>query len=183
MNKRILSIIASPRKEGNTSLMSDILLEKLEGLNWEFEKLFLIDYEIGSCTDCRACKKNDLICTVDDGMQEIYEHIECSDVIVFGTPIYWFGPTAQMKALMDRFRPYFYNGKLKGKKACLLLPAGSGKKDCDLTIEMFKRMCAALEMPFLGAVTAEAYDEGDVKNNQSVMKAIGELSEAIVNKN
>jgi multimeric flavodoxin WrbA len=176
---KVLSIIGSPRKNGNTSIMSDMLFERLNQKNFDLEKVFLTDLEVNPCTDCRACKKGELVCTVNDDMPDLYQKIEQSEVFVIGTPIYWYGPTAQMKAMLDRFRPYFYNGKLKGKKLALLLPAGSGHGDCELTISMLKRMSEALEIKYLGAVTAEAYDEGDVLKNDSVSQAINELSKAI----
>ncbi|PLX22745.1 MAG: hypothetical protein C0599_05680 [Salinivirgaceae bacterium] len=176
---KVLSIIGSPRKKGNTSLMSDMLFERLGHTKYDLEKIFLADLEVNPCTDCRACKEGELVCTVKDDMPDLYQKIEQSEILVIGTPIYWYGPTAQMKAMLDRFRPYFYNEKLKGKKVALLLPAGSGHGDCELTISMLKRMSSALEMQYLGAVTAEAYDEGDVLNNASVSQAIKELSVAI----
>ena len=40
-----------------------------------------------------------------------------ADIIIFGTPNYWYGPTAKMKLLIDRMRPYIANEKLNGKKA------------------------------------------------------------------
>ncbi|MGD9365976.1 MAG: NAD(P)H-dependent oxidoreductase [Desulfobacteraceae bacterium] len=42
-----------------------------------------------------------------------------ADLIIFGTPNYWYGPTAKMKLLIDRMRPYVTNEKLKGKKQLL----------------------------------------------------------------
>ena len=78
-------------------------------------------------------------CIIQDEMKEIYERIAAADILIIACPIYWFGPSAKTKLLLDRLRPYYYNRNLKAKKAALILAAGSGQSDCDLTIEMFKR--------------------------------------------
>ncbi|HPJ46632.1 MAG TPA: flavodoxin family protein [Tenuifilaceae bacterium] len=171
-------LIGSPRKNGNTSTMSKMLARNLG--NGKLSTFFLYDYQISPCTDCRKCKKGDLVCTVSDDLDEIYKRIESADVIVFGTPIYWYGPTAKMKLLIDRLRPYFQNKKLNGKKAALLLPAGDGEKDCDLTIEMFKRIFRTLGVEYLGVVTSCAYDIGDAINDANLEEYLKSLSTKII---
>lgn len=158
-------IIGSPRKKGNTSLMADMLIEHAANADYSFEKSFLYDIDMKPCIDCRACKKGDQKCLVKDGMKNLYDKLESSDTIIVGTPIYWFSPTAQTKLFIDRLRPYYGNQGLKGKKLGLLLPAGVGSKDCDLTIIMFQRICEALGIEYIGEVIVEAYDEGDVHNH------------------
>lgn len=170
--------IGSPRIKGNTAYLA----QKLEGdvsEKFQVNVSFLGKLNIKACTDCRNCKKGDLVCTVKDDMQALYEKMDQSDVLIFGTPIYWFGPSAQIKPLIDRLRPYYGNKKLKGKKAALILPAGSGANDCDLTIEMFKRTFVALEMEYLGAVTSKAYDMGDAKKDQNALNEIQHLAATI----
>lgn len=69
---------------------------------------------------------------------------------------------------------------MKGKKTALLLPAGSGAGDCDLTIEMIKRICKSLEMGYLGEVISESYNVGDVSNDANAVPAIMSLSAIII---
>lgn len=177
--QNILFIVGSPRKKGNTNAMVDLLNHELKSPGVKTERVFIKDYNIGGCIDCRACKKGEMECTIKDDMQELYSKINIADVLVIGTPIYWFGPTAQMKTMLDRFRPYFGNKKLNGKDAYLLLPAGSGHGDCDLTTEMFKRSFEALGVHLKGVVTAEAYDEGDVLNDQLVVSELKNVASQI----
>lgn len=166
--------IGSPRKKGNTSYLVQKFINSLSG-KLQAEINFLYDLNIQPCTDCRNCKKGNLVCTVQDEMQGLYEKIDQSDVLIFATPIYWFGPSAQMKLLIDRLRPYYGNKRLKGKKAALILPAGTGEADCDLTIEMFKRTFNALEIEYLGAVTSKAYDIGDAEKDHKALNEIQQL--------
>jgi len=55
----------------------------------------------------------------------------------------------------------------------------AGAPDCDLTIEMFRRACEALGMTFLVAVTAEAYDMGEVDTDPEVAQALDALAATI----
>lgn len=170
--QRIEIFNGSPRKNGNTSSLIHIFSNGLDSLKSTYNTLFLYDYDIKPCTDCRACKTGDLVCTVKDDMQEIYNNIDNADILVFCTPIYWFGPTAKMKLLIDRLRPYFGNKRLTGKKAALILPAGVGKKDCDLTIEMFSRAFKSLGIELIGYVTSKAYDIGESEKDEEARKSV-----------
>jgi len=174
--KEILILNGSPRKNGNTAVLSEHLIHNI---SINIGQLFLYDYEIKPCTDCRACKKEDLLCVIRDGMKDIYTKIDNADILIIGTPIYWFGPSGKTKLLLDRFRPYYANKKLKGKKAALLLPAGSGASDCDLTIEMFKRSFEALGIELIGWVTSESYDLGEAINDKQALTDIKKLSQLI----
>lgn len=177
--QHILILIGSPRREGNSVDMANMLIMRLRGKDFQTEMLYLYDYDIRPCTDCRACKKDALVCTVKDGMKDLYAMMEKADILVFGNPIYWFGPTAKTKLLVDRLRPYYGNKKLSGKKAALLLPAGSGASDCDLTTEMFRRTFEALGIDFIGTAPAVAYDAGDAVKDPETSAAVQALAAAI----
>ena len=155
--------------------MSKLLSDALKSKNQVVRISNLYDYKIEPCTDCRYCKKNELECSIKDGATILLKKIENADVLIFGTPIYWAGPTAMMKLLVDRFRPYYVKKMLKGKKAILVLPAASGPSDCDLTIEMFKRTFNSLGIEYIDAFQAEAYDINDVKENTVLHNKIQEV--------
>lgn len=99
---QILALNGSPRKQGNTDILIDEILRGASSNGHQAEKLRLYDYEIQPCLDCRRCKQSETgyNCALKDGMHEIYPKLEAADVIVFGTPIYWYGPTAKMKLLV-----------------------------------------------------------------------------------
>jgi len=175
MNKLLL-LNGSPRKLGNTSTMIDMLVDNLVEERISTDKVFIAGLDISPCIDCRGCKKGEMTCVLTDDMQTLYDKIDEADYLLFGTPIYWFGPTAQMKIVIDRLRPYYGNKKLTGKKAALLLPAGSGAGDCDLTIEMFKRIFSALGVELIGSVTAQAFDVGDVNSDSMTLASISDLA-------
>ena len=120
---KILALIGSPRRRGNTDLLVDAALGEAEKHGHKGEKLYLYDYEMRPCVDCRACKQGEKVCVQKDDMSKIYKAIDAADAIILATPIYWYGPTAQMKLLIDRLRPYVANRRLEGKKAYLIAPS------------------------------------------------------------
>ncbi len=123
---KILALIGSPRKGGNTDILVDQILKGAKTKSHTSEKLYLYRYKIFPCADCRKCKKGEHVCPIKDGMQRIYPKIASADAIIFGTPNYFNGPTGQMKLFFDRMRPLAGNDAVKGKKGIVVSPAGAG---------------------------------------------------------
>lgn len=72
---KILALIGSPRKEGNTDILVDQILKGAKTKGHTSEKLYLYQYKISPCIDCRRCKKGEHVCPIKDGMQKIYPEI------------------------------------------------------------------------------------------------------------
>jgi multimeric flavodoxin WrbA len=162
---QILALLGSPRKGGNTELLVDELLAAAEANGHKSDKVRLAELSIGPCRDCRACKRReDHSCVVDDDMTGLYAELERADVIVFGTPIYWYGPSAQMKPMIDRLRAFSGTEKLRGTTGVLVLPSQEGPSCCGPTVDMFAMIFRFLEMRDGGAVLATAYDKGEVRD-------------------
>jgi multimeric flavodoxin WrbA len=172
---RILAFIGSPRKGGNTDILTDEFLKGAETGGHTYEKIYLYKYDISPCIDCRKCKKDGFSCVLKDDMQEIYPKMDQTDLIIFGTPNYWYGPTAKMKLLVDRMRPYVANERLKGKKAVVISPAAEGANANGPLMEMFEMSLKYLEVEFAGKVSAEAYERGEIKNDREALKNAYEL--------
>ncbi len=165
-------LVGSPRRRGNSFLLADRLRE---GCGAGSESLLFLDTAIGPCIDCKGCKSGELRCVVKDGMTLLYDALEEAEAVVIASPIYWFGPSAQTKLFLDRLRPYAFSGRLKGKRAALILPSRCGPKDCELTIEMFKCIFDVLGMNYLGAATPVGYDEGEALQDFRGMEALTAL--------
>ncbi len=175
----ILALIGSPRKGSNTDTLVEQTLKGSEVRGHTYEKIYLYNYEISPCIDCRKCKNGDCICVINDGMEEIYPKMDGADVVIFGTPNYWYGPTAKMKLLIDRMRPYVANGRLKGRKAVVITPAAEGPDACGPLIEMFRMTFDYLEMEFAGKILARAYERGEIKRNDQELKNAYDLGSSL----
>ena len=172
---KILALVGSPRKGGNTDLLVDQILRGSESKGTSIEKLYLYEYEIGPCLDCRKCKKGLCECSLRDEMSHFYPKLENADVIVFGTPVYWYGPSGKMKLLIDRLRPYIANGKLKGKKGAIVIPSEEGPGCCGPVTEMFRMSFECLGMALEGCILAKAYEKGEVGKNTEEMERAYQL--------
>ncbi|WP_212215936.1 flavodoxin family protein [Carboxylicivirga linearis] len=177
---QVAIFIGSPRKNGNTFAMANLLAEQLKDEEIDVDVFDLYDHDIEPCIDCRECNKEQLICMQSDGMKKLYAKMEESDVLVFGTPVYWFGASGRTKLMIDRFKPYFVNKKLYGKKAALLLPSAVQIDERDLTIEQFRRLFKALGIEYLDAISMEAYEKGDVLKNENFHNLIIDLKDRIL---
>ncbi|WP_432664970.1 flavodoxin family protein [Wukongibacter baidiensis] len=123
---KILSVLGSPNKNGNTGVL---LEEYLKGIkenhsDIEIKNIFLQDKKTSGCRGCDACKSGKIDgCIIQDDMNEMYGDIEASEVIVFATPIYFFSMTAQLKSFIDRM--YALDSQAwRGKKIVLLTTYG-----------------------------------------------------------
>lgn len=176
---KILAIIGSPRKKGNTDILVDETLKGSHIQGHTYDKIYLYDYEISPCIDCRRCKKENQSCILNDGMRKIYPKMEGADVILFGTPNYWYGPSAKMKLLIDRMRPFIANKRLKGKGAVIITPAAEGADACGPLIEMFRMSFDYLEIEFIDKILAKAYEKGEIDQNQKELKRAYDLGASL----
>lgn len=176
---KILGLIGSPRKGGNTDLLVEKILEGASAVGHSTEKLYLYDMNFSPCVDCRGCKKGNLQCVVNDGMQTLYPKLIDADVIIFGTPLYWYGPTGTMKNMMDRLRPFVLSKKLKGKKAILVVPSQEGSSACSSIVEMFELTFKYLGINFVDKLLVTAYEKGEVVNKPDVIQKAFKLGKLL----
>jgi multimeric flavodoxin WrbA len=101
MAKRILVLVGSPRKGGNTELLADAFLEGARESGNAVTKYCLRGKTIMPCVDCQYCYTHSG-CALMDGMDEVYKLLSETDLLVFASPVYFWGFPAQLKALIDR---------------------------------------------------------------------------------
>ena len=101
---KVIAFNGSPRKEGNTSILIDLVLDQLKKEGIETEYYQLGGKKIRGCTACFGCFKNqDKKCVVkDDVLNECIEKMVEADGIVLGSPTYFTDVSAELKALIDR---------------------------------------------------------------------------------
>lgn len=106
MNKDVLIITTSPRKNSNSDRLA-AAFEKgvVEACN-PVETVSLTGKTIGFCHGCLACQKTGR-CVIDDDAWDIAQKMGKADVIVFATPIYYYEMSGQMKTMLDRANPLY----------------------------------------------------------------------------
>jgi multimeric flavodoxin WrbA len=178
--KRILGIIGSPRKYGNTDVLVSRILEGARDHGASTERVSLADLKISECDGCYACWKGKHACSKADDMRDLYPRIAKADAIVFGTPVYWFGPTAIMKCFMDRF-VYFTcpanRRKIRNKVGVIAVPFGDRTYAAsDPVVDFFTRCLDYLEMRLIDKILVPGVTEpGEVRTREPVMAKCHDL--------
>lgn len=98
---KILGIVGSKRKKGNTSILVQEALKSITKYEIDTQLIFLSDYEIKSCSGCEGCKDT-FKCVIKDGMQDLYPLLLEADAIILGSPTYFYNITSDMKAFLER---------------------------------------------------------------------------------
>jgi multimeric flavodoxin WrbA len=126
---KILILCGSPHKNGTTNALAEALISGIDQSRHEVEKIQLAEKKISPCLGCEYCKRNDGACVQKDDMAALLPSVLAADVIVFVSPIYYFGFNAQLKAVIDRFYAVNARLKLQTQKKAILLTAGGGKEE------------------------------------------------------
>jgi len=101
MTIRVLGIHGSPRKAGNTDKILDKALEGSRAAGADTQAVYVRDLNMCGCIECGGCDQTGK-CVVEDDMQPIYPLLEEADIIFLASPNFFYGMTAQVKALIDR---------------------------------------------------------------------------------
>ena len=102
-------LFGSPRPRGNTAALVAPFLDECARLGAETEQIGLYGRELRPCLGCMACQEepDGPGCVQRDDFPEIFGKMAASDLVVFATPIYYYGMCGQMKTLLDRANPLF----------------------------------------------------------------------------
>lgn len=168
---KVLGIVGSPRRGGNTETLIDQVLKGAMEAGAAAERLVLSEMDIQPCRACNTCHSTGTS-VIDDDFASTLEKMRESSVWALGTPVYWWGPTAQMKAFIDRWygveRPLF-----RGKRIILAVSSGGGPSYSRLTVDMLE-----LIIPYLGMKHVATLKAPGTSGPDSVKRDTALLNEA-----
>ena len=172
---RILGIVCSPRKGGNTEILVREALEGAKESGSETELMLVADKNIAPCDGCGACVENG-ICKIKDDMQPIYEQLELADGVIFGTPVYFLNVTAQAKAVLDRTYALLRTRGLRGKVAAAIVAArrvGAGQ-----VLSLLYSYFSVQRMLIAGGGIGYGREKGEVREGVGGAPGLSALEEA-----
>jgi multimeric flavodoxin WrbA len=176
---KIIAFNGSPRPGGNTEILLNEAMKPLRDAGHDIKVFNLNTMTIKPCQDCGGCATTG-VCIQKDGMQEIFDAIREADRIILASPIFFFGLSAQTKAMVDRCQAFWCEKYLlkkeiprgpHGRKGLLLLVGGMKKetgKDCsEGTAKAFFRTVSVPEHEtlFYGGVDAK----GDILKHPTAL--------------
>jgi multimeric flavodoxin WrbA len=154
--KKIVAFLGSPRPRGNTDSLAQCVLDGAREVGYEAQSFALRALKVHPCTGCGYCWRKGKACIFDDDGQSLYDAMAEADVFLFATPVYWYGPTAIMKAFLDRLvvfnRP---EGRpLVRGKSVLLVSAWEekGMQAVEPMVKLFELGFRYLELKFEGSL-------------------------------
>jgi multimeric flavodoxin WrbA len=143
VSKKVLVIVSSPRKGGNSEKLCDEFARGAREAGHEVEKVSLAAKRIGYCSGCGACQSSHE-CVKKDDMAALLERMVAADAIVLSTPVYFYTMCAQMKTLIDRCVARYT--EISGKDFYFIATAADASKAAlERTVEEFRGFAACLE--------------------------------------
>lgn len=106
MKKNVLIISSSLRSGSNSELLAKAAMAGATAAGHEVRWLSLKGKAIGFCKGCLACQ-NTGKCVIQDDMNDMIEQVRDADVIIFATPVYYYGVSGQLKTFLDRCNPLY----------------------------------------------------------------------------
>ncbi len=176
---RILGIMGSPRRGGNTDILLARVLDGARTAGASTDTVFLGSLTVRECDGCHACWAG-CECPKRDDMNDIYRAINAADALVLGTPVYWYGPTALMKGFVDRLVYYNCDGNragVRGKRVGMVIPyEEDDPATASPVVAFFARSLKYLAMEMAGAVVVGGLAaKGQVLEKEDALQAATEL--------
>mgnify|MGYP001022792732 CR=1 FL=1 len=172
MSKNIVVLNGSPRKGGNTETLADAFVEGAREAGHTVFYFNVSNIIINGCLDFKHCFTHKGECAQKDEMQEIYSALYKADMLVFASPIYWWGFSAQLKAVIDRM---FVNESkpLPIKSSALLLVCADTEAGvAEPVISQYRKINGYLGWKDAGIIVQKGVsDKGDIIGKKSLIEA------------
>lgn len=158
---KILGLIASPRKLGNSEILVKEMLATLPE-TYEKEILRLTDLQVNQCKACYACLPQEKKCILHDDLAFFLDRIRNADAIIIGAPCYFLGAHTSLKLIGDRLISIVANSEEFAGKKCVIavsygVPGWSGyAREAALNFARF------LNLDVVGIMTVKAANPGEV---------------------
>lgn len=164
---KLLILNGSPRVKGNTKAAVEFFKNNISEhlTDVEIEEIFLTEKDIEPCHNCNACQKNGGSCVVDKVTTDIISSVEAADFVLFASPVYWWGVTAQLKLAVDKLYSKCSALASCKKKIGVIAVGGAGLEDKQYRLirEQFECIADYLKWELAFVKSFSAYEPGDIE--------------------
>lgn len=169
---KIVILMGSVRKNGNTALLAEAFAQGARQ-NHDVEILSAADYKISPCVGCNTCfKRENMACFQQDDMQKIFPVLAEADIIVAASPVYFYGISAQLKAMIDRLHTPMRNSFQVQKLGLLLVAAAQLPAVFDAIKMQYQLILDFFALQDIGSVMVRGVKEiGDIQGNPGLQEA------------
>lgn len=185
----VLAIQGSPRPDGNTDLLLAETLSVLGERGIEAEKVDLRGLKISPCQEIYQCLKNGE-CPLKDDMVDLYKKLVSARALIMASPIFFYGPSAQIKAVIDRCqalwcRKYVLNREPRESTRrgyVISVAATKGQKLFDGLLLTFNSFFDVLDMEIGGQILIRGVDQaGEVLQKPGALTQARAMGDTIAN--
>ena len=176
---KILCLIASPRKIGNSEICVKEIASQLPA-DWEKEIINLCQLHIEPCKACYACLPAGKKCVIKDDLDSFLTKLQAADKLIIAGPVYFLGAQTIIKLITDRLLcilnegDKFYNGK-----PCVIAIPHGVKNWEGYGGEAMLNFAHFLGLKVLGLRVLNKHLPGDVAQEDS-LAALHALAQALV---
>ncbi len=175
---RIVVLSGSPRNNGNTQRLVQAFAKGASEHN-EVKVISITDYKINPCLGCNTCfVREGNQCFQDDDMAKVYESLQKADILMLASPVYFYGISAQLKAIIDRLHTPMRNTFPIKKLGLLMVGAATLPELFDSILVQYRLILRFFHLEEAGMVLVRgAKDKGDI-TEESLQEAY-ELGKSI----
>ncbi len=170
-------IIKGSARKGNTEAAIEAFVRGAGEKN-EIQIIAADKLHISPCKGCGACQcyKG---CVDKDDTNATVDAIVAADMILFATPVYWWGMTAQMKLIIDKC--YCRGAQMKEKKVGLIVIGADSLENVqyELIRKQFECIGNYLEWDMLFEKSYSASDRDDLANNTQAMQELEQAGKEV----
>jgi len=175
---KVLGLSGSMRKEGNTAQLIKVILQRCKESGIKTEFVSLAGKKITPCLGCEKCKKEKWCINKTDDWDAVVKKVLDCDVLVIGSPTYYYDVGGQIKNFIDRTYSLYHDRKLAGRKGVAV--AVHANKGAVRTIQTIEGFLSSHEFASLGCVKGTGYHEGDVLNDAEAVRKAEKIGDKIV---
>lgn len=168
----IIIFVGSMRKNGNTARLAQSFAEGASKNN-NVEIVSVADYNVNPCIGCNSCfTRNGNMCFQNDDMAQIYEKLRNADIVVIASPVYFYGISAQLKAIVDRLHTPMKNTFHIKKLGLFLVGAAELPNLFDPIVMQYQMVLDFFKLESIGTVLVRRVkDIGDIENSPALKEA------------
>ncbi len=169
---RIVVLVGSMRKGGNTDLLAQAFVEGANKNN-TVEIVSVADYKVNPCIGCNSCfTREGNQCFQKDDMAEIYKKLKVADMVVIASPVYFYGISAELKAIIDRLHTPMRNEFRVKKLALMLVGAATLPELFDAIKLQYQLVLNFFHLEDAGMVLVKGVKNiGDIKRTKALEEA------------
>ncbi|ROU08107.1 flavodoxin family protein [Lysobacter enzymogenes] len=183
--RRLLILVASPRRNGNSAVLAQAALRGAREAGLEASLHFADDLMQTFLRDCRDCRDEHGRCRIDDGYADFFfEHFLEADGFALASPVYWYGMSSQAKAFFDRMFCYVARSypdsqrvreRIQGKRVALLTASEEMYPTIALSlVNQMQEYARYTHSQFVGAVHGQGDRRGSVAEDRNGAMAAAE---------